>query len=346
MHVFRQSLCRSRLATRFATSSAVLLCLLATASLPARAEYQHLVDESTMTAEQRQLLDLDTARQYMLTIINRDRASVGAPPVVLDPGVPTQVGQMHSDEMAINGYLSHWTMDGRKPDERYAEAGGRDAVAENAFTSLEGTAADDAANPRKLDLSGSPVFHRYELDNIEGDFFNEKPPNDGHRLNIINPNHTQVGLGLSFASMFGAGVRTACAQEFVTKHADFSDIPKTLAAGEKFRLTGKLQPSVQIKTVDLRWESLPKPMSIAELNKTSGYSIPDKVVASYFPAADQAPNSINVTPSPEGDQFSVEVVTEPDWQPGLYYLTVWAEVQPNKEEAVISTRTFILTNAK
>jgi hypothetical protein len=70
------------------------------------------------------------------------------------------------------------------------------------------------------------------------------------------------------------------------------------------------------------------------------------VVASYFPAADQAPNSINVTPSPEGDQFSVEVVTEPDWQPGLYYLTVWAEVQPNKEEAVISTRTFILTNAK
>jgi len=334
---------------RFCISStcgaAALLLFGASAALPAQAEYQHLADESTMTAEQRELLDLDTARQYMLKIVNRDRASTGAPPVVLDLDVPTKVGQLHSDEMAINGYLSHWTMDGRKPDQRYSEALGRDAVAENAFTSLEGTAAEDSATPRKLDLSSSPVFHRYELDNIEGDFFNEKPPNDGHRVNIINPNHTHLGIGLSFASMFGAGVRTACVQEFVTKHADFGPICDKLVAGQKFFLTGKLQPGVKIKSLDLRWESLPKPMSVSELNKTSSYGIPEKVVASYFPAPDQEPNSITVTPKPDGDEISAQIVTEPDWQPGLYYLSVWAEVQPDKEETVISTRTFTLTNS-
>lgn len=328
--------------TRIAICFIALGAVALTSPPLATAEYQHMVDESAMTAEQRQLLDLDAARVYMVQIINRDRASVGAPPVVLDLGVPTQVGQMHSDEMAINGYLSHWTMDGRKPDQRYTEAGGRDALAENAFTSLEGTAAEDAGNPRKLDLASSQVFHRYELDNIEGDFFNEKPPNDGHRVNIINPYHTQIGIGLSFASMFGAGVRTACAQEFVTKHADFGEIPSTLAAGGKFRLTGKMQPGVHIKTIDLRWESPAKPMSIAELNKTDGYGIPEKVVASYFAQADGAPNSISVTASPEGDQFTVDIATESDWQPGLYYLSVWADVQPDKEEAVISTRTFTL----
>jgi len=320
-----------------------MLALLINRAPPAQAEYCHLVDESAMTAEQRELLDQDAARQYMVKIINRDRQSVGAPPVVLDLGLATKIGQMHSDEMAVNGYLSHWTMDGRKPDQRYSDQGGRDAVAENAFANLEGTAAEDSANPRKLELHSSQVFHRYELDNIEGDFFNEKPPNDGHRVNIIDPSHTSVGLGLSFASMFGAGIRTACAQEFVTKHGEFGEIPKAVVAGNKFVLTGTLKPGVHINRVDLRWEELPKPMSVAELNKTSSYEIPDKVLASYFPSPDQLAPSINVTSTADGDQFSVEISSEKDWQPGLCYLCVWAAVQPDKEEALISSRTFTLT---
>ena len=314
--------------------------------LPAAAEYQHLQDESAMTAQQRELLGQDAAREYMVTIINRDRATVAAPPVVLDLGAPTKAGQKHSDEMAVNGYISHWTLDGRKPDQRYTEEGGADAVAENAYASLEGSAAEESGEPRKLELHSSQVFHRYELDNIEGDFFNEKPPNDGHRVNIINPFHTAVGIGLSFASSFGAGIRTACAQEFVTDHADFGEMPRTLVAGEKFPLTGKLGKGVTIKSIDLRWEEAAKPMTIAQLNKTSSYGMPDKVVASYFPVPNQPTDMIKVKSTADGDQFSVEISTEKDWQPGLYYLCVWADVIAGKEEALISTRTFTVTAPK
>jgi hypothetical protein len=59
-------------------------------------------------------------------------------------------------------------------------------------------------------------------------------------------------------------------------------------------------------SLDLRFEEAPKPMTIAQLNKTSSYGMPDKVVASYFP---------------------VPVIA-------------------GKEEALISTRTFTLTAAK
>lgn len=320
-----------------------LFAMVISQSVPAPAEYSHQENESAMTPEQRELLSLDAARQYMVQIINRDRATVGAPPVVLDLGVPTAVAQSHSDEMAVNGYLSHWTMDGRKPDQRYTDEGGRDAVSENAYTSLEGSAADDSPNPRKLELHSSQVFHRYELDNIEGEFFNEKPPNDAHRVNIIDPFHTSVGIGLSFASMFGAGVRTTCTQEFITKHADFGEIPKTLPAGKMFTLTGKLKPGVHIKSADLRWEELPKPLTVAELNKTSSYSMPDKIVASYFPDPDQLTPPIKVKSIADGDEFSVDISTDKDWQPGLYYLNIWADVKPDKEEAQISSRTFTLS---
>jgi hypothetical protein len=326
--------------------AAGMAAILVFLSSPVQAEYQHLEDESAMTAQQRELLNQDAAREYMVTIINRDRATVGSPPVVLDLGVPTKAGQMHSDEMAINGYLSHWTMDGRKPDQRYTDEGGRDAVAENAFTSLEGSAAEETGEPRKLELHSSQVFHRYELDNIEGDYFNEKPPHDGHRITIINPFHTSVGIGLSFASGFGAGIRTACTQEFVTDRGDFGEIPRTLFAGEKFPLTGKLQKGVTIKSIDLRFEEAPKPMTIAQLNKTSSYGMPDKVVASYFPVPDQPTDMIKIKSTADGDEFSVEISTDKEWQPGLYYLCVWADVIAGKEEALISTRTFTLTAAK
>ena len=202
----------------------------------AHAAYEHLQDPQSMSSEQREILDQNDARQYMLKLINRDRASVSAPPVVRDD-IATQAGQLHSDEMAINGYLSHWTLDGRKPDQRYNDAGGKDAVAENAFVTLEGSAAENVV-PNQLRLHPAEVFHRYELDQMESSFFNETPPNDGHRQNIINPYHTSMGIGLSFASNFGMGVKTACAQEFVNHYGEYADIPKAVALGKKFTIQG------------------------------------------------------------------------------------------------------------
>ncbi len=319
-----------------AASALGIMCLM----LPAFGALEHLPDEQAMPSEQREILEQDAAKQYMLKLINRDRASVGASPVVLDD-VASKAGQVHSDEMAMNGYMSHWTMDGHKPDQRYNESGGKDSVMENVYGSMEGSASDNSKEANKLPLHPAQVFHKYELDKIESSFFNEKPPNDGHRVNIIDPNHTSVGIGLSFASAVGMGVRTACAEEFSNHYGEYGDIPAQIKLGDKFSLTGKLAKGVDLKSIDLRWEALPKPMTVAALNKTSGYSMPDKIVISYFADPSQTNDPINVKKVDEQEVYSLDIATDKDWQPGLYYITTWA-VNKGSEEAVISCRTIEL----
>jgi hypothetical protein len=298
-----------------------------------------------MTSDQREILDLDAARQYMLKLINKDRASVGVGPVVLDE-VATKAGQLHSDEMATNGYLSHWTMDGRKPDQRYNDAGGKDAVMENAFVSLEGTAAEDnSREPNKLPLHSSQVFHRYELDQIESSFFNEQPPNDGHRVNIIDPSHTSVGIGLSFASQFGMGVRTACAQEFINHYGVAEDFPAKITLGDPLVLKGTLVKGVDLRGIDIRWETLPKPMTVAELNKTSSYSMPDKITMTYSADPSQSNDPIVVKKVDDQQSYALTIKTDKEWQPGLYYITYWASVN-GKEDSIVSCRTVQLVAAQ
>ncbi len=297
-------------------------------------------DEQTMSTEQRAILDTESARKYMVTLINKHRESVGLKPVVLND-TATRAGQLHSDEMAVNGYISHWTMDGKKPDQRYNEAGGRDAVAENCFASSEGGAAERGA-VQKIPLHNVQVFKKYELDEMENDFFNEKPPYDGHRKNIIDPAHTSVGIGLSFASYFGMGTRFACTQEFVNDYGEYGEVPSSLPAGGKFHVTGKLKKGVHLKSIDFRVEDAPKPMTIAELNKTSSYGIPEKVVATRFSDPNQSDDPIKSTTVDGEEQFSLAVVADDSWQPGLYYMCIWAAIDGQPEEVMISRRTFTL----
>lgn len=312
---------------------------------PTTAAFEHLPDEQAMTSDQREILDLDAARQYMLKLINKDRASVGAGPVVLDE-VATKAGQLHSDEMATNGYLSHWTMDGRKPDQRYNDVGGKDAVMENAFVSLEGTAAEDnSREPNKLPLHSSQVFHRYELDQIESSFFNEQPPNDGHRVNIIDPSHTSVGIGLSFASQFGMGVRTACAQEFINHYGVAEDFPAKITLGDAIVLKGTLVKGVDLRGIDIRWEALPKPMTVVELNKTYSYSMPDKITMNYSADPSQSNDPIVVKKVDDQQSYALTIKTDKEWQPGLYYITYWASVN-GKEDSIVSCRTVQLVAAQ
>src|SRR2546423_12833131 len=79
---------------------------------------------------QSERLSLGKARQYLLELINLDRASAKLKPVALDP-VATAAGQAHAEDMARYHYLSHFNQQGKPPDERYTESGGTDHVSEN-----------------------------------------------------------------------------------------------------------------------------------------------------------------------------------------------------------------------
>src|SRR6185369_11845538 len=77
--------------------------------------------------ESRKRLNFDEAKEYLLTLINQDRERQGLKPVQMD-AIAAAAGQKHAEEMAVNRYLSHWNKEGKLPDQRYTEAGGKDHV--------------------------------------------------------------------------------------------------------------------------------------------------------------------------------------------------------------------------
>lgn len=130
-------------------------------------------------------------RLVLLKQINKERKERGLNEVELDP-LATRVADAHSKEMAEHKYLSHWNQFGHKPYHRYALAGGRDHVAENvACMSVYGS-----SKMRSEKELCDVILH------LHAEFMAEVPPNDGHKLNILNPGHTHVGLGIYQSSPF------------------------------------------------------------------------------------------------------------------------------------------------
>jgi uncharacterized protein YkwD len=280
------------------------------------------------------LLTLDQARHFMLGLINRDRASAGCEPVTLDE-IGNKAGNLHTDEMAQYGYLSHWTKDGRKPDVRYTDVGGRDTVAENADST-------DVEKPVKVELSKNQLFSKRDLEEIEGQFFNEKAPNDGHRVNILMKDHNRVGIGISLAGGEPGGddlPRLALTEEFINHYGEYGELPASLAAGESFTLEGTLEKGAHLQSVDVRWEKAPTPMTITELLATNSYSIPGTAQFNFFPPPFISAAPINLSDKNGCEHFALTVQTNGEWRPGVYYICLWATLDGHKEPTLVSTRT-------
>jgi len=280
-------------------------------------------------------LNRQQAREYMVVLINKDRAAEQLQPVVLDM-VASEAGQSHTDEMVAHGYHGHWGMDGKKPPQRYTEGGGRDYVAENAWFSgfTEGTKGKPDADP---------FFSREELERAESVFMAEKPPMDGHRKNILNPSHDGVGVCLSRATGNGDTFRMAMTQEFVDHYGAYQEIPHELTIGDQVTVAGQLYPNFHLHDITVYREDLPKPMSIAQLNATYSYNFPDRVVV-YFPPPFHSDIPISVTTTQQGEQFSAEIPIEKKLGgEGLYSIGIWAVPLATGKPIMVSLRTIAVT---
>jgi hypothetical protein len=310
----------------------------------AGAEYGGLVhDDMTSPVSEREILTSEQARDYMLTLINRDRAQLGLKPVALDE-VANKAAQLHSDDMASKGYLSHWNFEGKDPFQRYTEAGGKDWDMENVyFDSVNDS--DRGAAVVEVPLTTGPIFRRPEIDKMEASFFGEKPPYDGHRRNIIAPDHTHVGIGISAAMKLGFGIRMACDQEFINKYGEFADIPKEIKSGDRFTVQGRVDKGFKLFNVDVLRDDLPKPMDAAFLSKPRAYGPPHERITTYFPSPLPSPAPLTLKETEKGTEFSVDVSTL-NWKQGLYYLTIWiAPADKPKDPFLASGRTLALTDS-
>ncbi|HLW38341.1 MAG TPA: CAP domain-containing protein [Candidatus Eremiobacteraceae bacterium] len=115
--------------------------------------------------------------------INAHRHEYGLAPLEIDP-VAQRAAQFQAEDMQANDVMRHADSSGRSPLTRYADFGGRAGMyGENvAYYGDElSELAQQWAAVAKLD----------------GMMMAEKPPQDGHRENILSPNYSAVGIGVA-----------------------------------------------------------------------------------------------------------------------------------------------------
>ena len=286
-----------------------------------------IADDGNLTRPTHKLTTAE-ARRYMLALINRDRRIEKLPPVVLDTGPPTVSGQAHADDMAHLGYLGHWGSDGSVPEERLTRAGGADMVLENAscFT-----------DEKTRTLDASPQIDPAEVERAESMFFNEKPPNDGHRKNILKPAHTRVGIGVAQPRDTATEIAVPCfSQEFLDTYGTYEPLPARAKVGTKIKVKGRATPSATAVGVT-RIDS-PRPLSTHDLNQRRSYPVPAPF-ALYWPKGFVTDIPLVVT----GDSFEIEVpLANHERAPGLYEVSVWSKLPGNESHTMISLRTILV----
>ena len=265
----------------------------------------------------------------MLAIVNWDREGEGLQPVEFDD-VATRGAQRHAEDMAKKGYRAHWGSDGSVPEQRYTEAGGEHLVHENVTCLIDG---------KKRALDPNPTFSAEELEIAERTYMAEKPPNDGHRKNILIPTHNRLGVGLARAkALEGEGSPPLCvAQEFVDVYGEYDELPKTARAGQSITVAGRVEAPVEFRGVGIALGPLPDELYASDLNSTSTYQMPVPY-ATYFPKGFVTPKEVKV----ENGRFSIELKL--DRGAGRYAVSVWGRFpsSKNNELAMLSLRTILV----
>lgn len=110
----------------------------------------------------------------VIALTNRDRVANGCPALTPNP-ILMATAQAHSADMALHHFFSHASSTGQTPSQRILAAGYQwIAVAENI-------------------AAGYPTPQ-----SVESTWFNETPPNDAHRQNILNCHLHDVGVGFYY----------------------------------------------------------------------------------------------------------------------------------------------------
>lgn len=275
------------------------------------AEASEGTEEAAETEREKIIREIRVAVQAR---INFHRRMNGLTEVERDP-LAEKAAQIHAEEMLKDGVVSHWGADGRLAYHRFSAVGGTDAIRENCGGSWwEGDGADALkTNLQKL-IEGALRNH--------DEMYNEEPPHDGHKRNILGPKHTGVGIGFAFAP----NGTHFMAQEFTDHYAAIEPVKRTAKIGETVTVKGSLLSSTKFMSVEVYWEPFPKPMSKKEREQTNGYSLPKNRIqllpelkgrAKY---KDGGKGTVEVNPNQEDFEAPIEF----DRGPGIYTVSVWA----------------------
>ncbi len=185
-------------------------------------------------------INQSTLANYALQLINNDRAKYGLAPVTLtvEPSA-----QQHAESMLQGGYFSHWDLYGMKPYMRYTLVGGNGSVTEN-------LAYEYASECGVLGCTGS-VNPNESLQKMEYNMmYNDSICcNNGHRDNILDPNHNQVSIGVAYNSS-----TVYLVEDFVDSYIFWTaNTPAYGSNGETY-LEGRLSPGYALSQVYVSYD--------------------------------------------------------------------------------------------
>ncbi len=242
------------------------------------------------------LPDITALQEFMRQLVNHDRANAGLSALAWD-STAAAAALDHAQDMAENGYMSHWNLAGHGPDYRYSQAGGPHTVQENVYKYWYGY---DDGRPAPI-LDWEQVVREAEAALMDS---------PGHRSNILNPDHTHVGIGMTYNPTTGS---VCIAQEFVNYYVNTESLPSSARLGETLSVRGQLLPGATEPLVNLAYEPFPETMSLEELATTSTYVSPAEICS--------------VPPiSVAQDTFHAEVMLDCEGRAGLYHVRIWVKV--------------------
>jgi uncharacterized protein YkwD len=175
----------------------------------------------------------DPVRQAVYARINEDRIAAGLSTVAWDEGA-ARVADAFTRRQVAEKTRGHFLTDGLPPYARTALAGVFGAGAENSVSWV--STADAFREPAvTLALEG----HERMME--------EKPPDDGHRRTILDPDATHVGVGWSMS-----GGRFQLAQEFLTRRVESLTLEGR--DGAVVRISGRTLPGWSVQFATAAWE--------------------------------------------------------------------------------------------
>jgi hypothetical protein len=104
----------------------------------------------------------------------------------------------------------------------------------------------------------------------------EKPPDDGHRRTILDPEATHVGVGWAMT-----GGRFQLAEEFLVRGLEWLTI-RAEASPAIVRFTGAARSPLRLVFVTIAREPLPVPLTKAQASSRTSYSYP-RASQAYVP---------------------------------------------------------------
>ncbi len=248
------------------------------------------------------------AKARLVARINDERRRAGVRPVAYSTRA-AHAGDLFCRDSIARDSSGHWDLDGRAPYLRWALAGGVDAHAENF-----------AAKWRSPGPITEPVADL--LLEAHAAFMEERPPSDGHRRTVLDPEWTHVGIGLALS-----GGQFRMTEEFVGQKLDWVELPiRPSAAGTVVPFAAKLPPGWNLLSVGIAFEPRPSPISRAEAARRGGYETPRpyRQIRPYAPYGGTWGDGVrgDFSAPPAGGEFRVKVPLERG--PGSYWVMVFA----------------------